>query len=87
MTDSTAKNLRAIQNAIDAHAKICAAQVIEIRMNPFEVERLDFDDFNGIPIVADEEMQTGRVRIICEAERPPTEGNEITEAVGTEVFA
>lgn len=35
-------------------------------MNPFEVERLDFDTFNGIPIVGDGDIGTGRFRLVCE---------------------
>lgn len=37
-------------------------------MSPFEVERLGWDDFNGIPIVADEKMQTGRFSLRCEGD-------------------
>lgn len=34
-------------------------------MNPFEVERLDFEEFQGIPIRADDELPTGRFRLVC----------------------
>lgn len=85
---ATAKNLEAIQKALDAHNRGCSAPVTEIRMSPFEVERLGFDDFAGIPIVGDPEMQTGRVRVICSGVGGGEEAEEqVTEAVGVEVPA
>lgn len=35
-------------------------------MNPFEVERLDFDSFKGIPIVGRQDISTGRFRLVCQ---------------------
>ncbi len=67
---STAKNLGAIQKAIDQHDRNCPGALVEIKMNPFEVERLDFDTFNGIPIVGDGEIGTGRFRLVCERDLP-----------------
>lgn len=67
MASSTALNLEAIQKAIDQHnGGPCPFPVIQIVMAPFEVERLGFDNFNGIPIVGDENMPTGRFRLVCE---------------------
>lgn len=62
---ATGKNLEAIQKAIVRHNGNCEAPLIEIRMNPFEVERLDFEEFRGIPIRGDDEMPTGRFRLVC----------------------
>lgn len=66
MASSTALNLEAISKAIRQHNEGCKAPLVEIRMNPFEVERLGFDTFEGIPIVGDEEIGTGRFRLLCE---------------------
>lgn len=61
----TAKNLEAIQKAIVQHAGNCEFPVLEIIMNPFEVERLDWPEFRGIPIRGDDDMPTGRFRLVC----------------------
>lgn len=63
--NSTAKNLEAIQKAIVQHNGNCDSPLLEIRMNPFEAERLDFEEFRGIPIRGDDEMPTGRFRLVC----------------------
>jgi hypothetical protein len=70
VTSSTAKNLEAISKAIDQHNEGCPGKLVEIRMNPFEVERLDWDEFQGIPIVADDKIGTGRFQLVCERDIP-----------------
>jgi hypothetical protein len=65
---AAAKNLEAIQRAIVQHNGNCNFPIIEIAMSPFEVERLGWDDFNGIPIVADEKLPTGRFSLRCEGD-------------------
>jgi hypothetical protein len=62
---AAAKNLEAIQKAMVKHAGNCASPLLEIRLNPFEVERLGWDDFRGVPIVADDQLGTGRFRLVC----------------------
>jgi len=49
-------------------------------MNPFEVERLGWDDIMGIPIVGDLQIGTGRFRLVC-AGSSNEELNEVVEAV------
>lgn len=66
---SEALNLEAIAKALHQHALRCPGEVIEIRMCQFEVDRLDWSDYKGIPIAADEEMGTGRFRLVCEREQ------------------
>lgn len=75
----TAKNLEAISKAIIQHNGNCEYPASEVRMNPFEVERLDFPEILGVPIKGDDEMGTGRFRIVCQ--RDELEGGP---AVGTE---
>ena len=50
-------------------------------MNPFEVERLGWDDIRGVPIVADSEIGTGRFLLVCAKEE---ELNEEVEDVAIE---
>jgi hypothetical protein len=76
-----AKNLEAISKAIDEHNSSCPWPASEVRMSPFEVERLAWDEIRGLPIVADPAIGTGRFRIVCSREGGG-EGIEETEAVG-----
>lgn len=69
--NSTAKNLEAIDSALRQHNERCSGKVTEIRLNSFEVERLGWDDFRGIPIVGDQEVGTGRIRLVCNGEHMP----------------
>ena len=84
MGSSAAKNLEAISLAIDQHNARCAFPASEVRMNPFEVERLDWDEIRGLPIVADPAVSTGRFRIVCSREGSGEELEEI-EAIGSEM--
>jgi hypothetical protein len=79
-----AQNLEAIAKAIDQHNSNCAFPAAEVRMNPYEVERLGWGEIRGLPIVGDPEIGTGRFRIICSREGEG-EGIEETEAIGTPV--
>jgi hypothetical protein len=58
--DAEAKNLEAISKAIDEHNSSCPWPASEVRMSPFEVERLGWDEIRGLPIVADPAIGTGR---------------------------
>ena len=80
------KNLEAISRAIDQHNSDCPFPASEVRMNPFEVERLGWEEIRGLPVVADAAIGTGRFRIVCSGEGDG-EGIEEVEAVGIEVPA
>jgi hypothetical protein len=84
VASAEAKNLEAISRAIDQHNRNCPFPAAEVRMNPFEVERLGWDQIRGLPLVADPEIGTGRFRIVCSRELGG-EGLEETEAVGQEI--
>jgi hypothetical protein len=77
-----AKNLEVISKAIDQHNANCAFPAAEVRMNPFEVERLGWEEIRGLPIVGDPAIGTGRFRIVCSRD---SEGGQLeeVEAVGT----
>lgn len=78
------KNLEAIAKAIDHHNRNCDFPAAEIRMNPFEVERLGWDEFMGLPIIPDSGLSTGRFRIVCSRDLEG-EGIEEAEALGIPV--
>jgi hypothetical protein len=80
------KNLEAISKAIDQHNSGCPFPAAEVRMNPFEVERLGWDQIRGLPIVPDGAIGTGRFRIVCSRDLEDS-GIEETEAVGTPIEA
>src|SRR5919204_4344063 len=81
MSSAEVKNLEAISRAIDQHNANCPFPASEVRMNPFEAERLGWEEIRGPPIVPDAALGTGRFRIVCSREG---EGGELeeTEAVG-----
>ena len=84
MSGSEPKNLEAISKAIDQHNANCPFPAAEVRMNPFEVERLGWDEIRGLPVVPDAEIGTGRFRIVCSRD-VDGEGLEEVEAVGQEL--
>ena len=84
VTSAEAKNLEVISRAIDQHNSNCPFPASEVRMNPFEIERLGWDEIRGLPIVPDPEIGTGRFRIVCSRDLGG-EGVEEAEAVGREM--
>jgi hypothetical protein len=84
VTDAEAKNLEAISRAIDQHNANCPFPASEVRMNPFEIERLGWHEIRGLPLVGDPELGTGRFRIVCSRD---SEGDDLeeVEAVGTPI--
>jgi hypothetical protein len=83
MGSAEAKNLEAISKAIDQHNANCPWPAAEVRMNPYEVERLGWEQIRGLPIVGDPALGTGRFRIVCSREGEGLPEMEDLEAVGT----
>jgi hypothetical protein len=79
-----AKTLEAISRAIDQHNANCPYPAAEVRMNPFEVERLGWEEIRGLPVIGDPAIGTGRFRIVCSREGEGAELEEV-EAVGEPV--
>jgi hypothetical protein len=84
VASAEAKNLEAISRAIDQHNSNCPYPAAEVRMNPFEVERLGWQEIRGLPVVPDAEIGTGRFRVVCSREMDGG-GLEEVEAVGQEL--
>jgi hypothetical protein len=84
VASAEAKNLEAISKAIDQHNANCPYPAAEVRMNPFEIERLGWDQIRGLPLLPDPELGTGRFRIVCSRDLDG-EGLEEVEAIGHEV--
>ena len=81
MASSEAKNLEAISKAIDQHERACEYPTLAVLMNPYEVERLGWEEIRGVPVRADEQLRPGRFEILCagDGEEPGLE--ESVEAV------
>ena len=77
--DSEAKNLEAISKAIDAHNSSCPFPAVAVEMNPFEIERLGWDEIRGLPLRPEPNLGTGSFRVVCAREEG--EPGEIVEAV------
>ena len=84
MASPEAKNLEAISQAIDQHNSSCPFPAAEVRMNPFEAERLGWDHIRGLPVVPDGEIGTGRFRIVCSRDLDGEQLEEV-EAIGQEL--
>ena len=81
MSGAEAKNLEAISRAIDQHNANCPFPASEVRMNPFEVERLGWEQIRGLPLVGDPALGSGRFRIVCSRDSEGEELEEV-EAIG-----
>lgn len=74
-----AKNLEAIQKAIVRHNGNCPGEIVEIQMCQYEVDRLGWDEFLGIPIRGTDTLPEGRFRLVCDRENPQDRLGEAME--------
>jgi hypothetical protein len=81
MASSEARNLEAIAKAIEQHERACEYPTLAILMNPYEVERLGWDDIRGVPVRPDPKVGTGRFEILCAGDGEDSELEESVEAV------
>jgi len=84
---SEAKNLEAISRAIDQHNRDCPFPAVAVAMNPFEVERLGWDEIRGLPVRSDPNVGTGSFHIVCGGDESglEEEETEVVEAVSEQV--
>lgn len=79
-----AKNFEAITKAKAAHNKSCPFPPHTVRMNPFEIERMQWeegDTIAGLLLEADAKLGTGAFRLICDGMEPPVLEIEETEFI------
>jgi hypothetical protein len=83
-----AKNFEAIAKAKEAHNKTCPFPPHAIRMNPFEIERMGWeegDTIAGLLLEGDPKIGTGSFRLVCDGMEPPELEIEEVEAIGSPV--
>ena len=68
MSSPEAKNLEAISKAVDHHNGSCEFPAVAVEMNPFEIERLGWDEIRGLPLRPEPSMGTGAFRVVCARE-------------------
>ena len=93
-TDASAKNMRAVCEAKEAHDNggcPWGGKATEVHLSWFDLERIGWEDGDvicGLVVVGDETVQTGRMRVTCDAEpgggKREAEEDEIVEAVAGE---
>src|SRR5439155_26977017 len=73
------KNFEAILKAKADHNAKCPFPPHTVRMNPFEIERMQWeegDTIAGLVLEADPKLGTGAFRLVCDAMEPPRLGLE-----------
>jgi hypothetical protein len=81
MSSAEAKNLEVISKAIDEHNNSCEWPAVAVEMNPFEIDRLGWDEIRGLPIRPNADLGTGSFRIVCAREEGLLGEEETVEAV------
>lgn len=81
----SAKNMEAVYKAKQAHDAECpwGGEGKRVLISPYDLERMgweDGDNVAGLTVVSDSQINTGMLRVECDAE-PNGEEPEITEAV------
>src|SRR3954471_2569412 len=79
-----AKNFEAIVKAKADHNKNCPFPPHTVRMNPFEIERMQWeegDTIAGVVLEPDAKIGTGAFRLVCDGMEPPELETEDFEAI------
>ncbi len=85
MASAEGKNFEAITKAKQQHNKSCPFPPHTVRMNPFEIERMQWeegDTIAGLVLEGDGKVGTGSFRLICDGMEPPELDIEETEMIG-----
>ena len=80
------KNFEAITKAKVQHNAACPFPPHTVRMNPFEIERMQWEEGDliaGLVLEADGKVGTGAFRLICDGMEPPELEIEETEVIGS----
>ena len=79
-----AKNFEAITKAKADHNASCPFPPHTVRMNPFEIERMQWeegDTIAGLVLEGDPKVGTGAFRLVCDGMEPPELEIEEVEAI------
>lgn len=82
------KNFQAIAKAKADHSAKCPYPPHTVRMNPFEIERMGWEEGDtivGLTLEADPKLGTGAFRLVCDGMEPPELDEEQVEAIGREI--
>jgi hypothetical protein len=69
-----AKNFEAIVKAKEAHNRACPFPPHTVRMNPFEIERMQWEEGDviaGLVLESDARLGTGAFQLVCDGLEPP----------------
>ena len=84
MASAEGKNFEAISKAKEAHNRACPFPPHTVRMNPFEIERMQWeegDTIAGLVLEADGNVGTGAFRLVCDGTDPPELEIEETDVI------
>ncbi len=79
-----AKNFEAIVKAKAEHNKHCPFPPHTVRMHPFEIDRMGWeegDTIAGLVLEADAKLGTGAFRLVCDGMEPPELETEDFQAI------
>ncbi len=79
-----AKNFEAIAKAKVDHNRQCPFPPHTVRMHPFEIERMQWeegDTIAGLLLESDSKLGTGAFRLVCDGMEPPELDIEVTEVI------
>jgi hypothetical protein len=79
-----AKNFEAITKAKADHNANCPFPPHTVRMNPFEIERMQWEEGDliaGLVLEADPNLGTGAFRLVCDGAEPPELETQEMEAI------
>ena len=92
--EASGKNMEAVCKAKEAHNRSCpwGGNATEVHLAFFDIDRMGWeegDSICGLIVVADGNVQTGRLRVTCDAEpdggrQEEEEVEEVVEAVSTQ---
>ena len=74
MSSAEARNFEAIAKAKEAHNRACPFPPHTVKMNPFEIERMGWeegDTIAGLVLEADGAIGTGAFRLVCDGMELP----------------
>ena len=84
MSSAEARNFEAISKAKADHNRHCPFPPHTVRMNPFEIERMGWEEGDliaGLTLEADSKLGTGAFRLVCDGAEPPELDIEETEVI------